>query len=90
MGFKLVICPPDIQAYWPEKLQRAIPGLEVHLCNESHLRSFALALRSTLHRRNGWWGGLLLQGSGSMRRIHAVVLVLVTVVAISVAAMTAY
>lgn len=33
MGFKLVICPPDIQEDWPEKLQRAIPGIEVHLCN---------------------------------------------------------
>ena len=33
MGFKLVICPPDIQEDWPEKLQRAIPGIEVHLCS---------------------------------------------------------
>ena len=33
MGFKLVICPPDIQEDWPAKLGQAIPDIEVHLCN---------------------------------------------------------
>ncbi len=32
MGFKLVICPPNYQEDWPEKLQESIPGIDVHLC----------------------------------------------------------
>lgn len=33
MAFKLVICPPDLQEDWPSKLSKAIPDIEVHLCN---------------------------------------------------------
>jgi len=33
MGFKLVICPPDLQEDWPAKLGQAIPDIQVHLCN---------------------------------------------------------
>ena len=33
MGFKLVICPPDEQEDWPDKLKEAIPDIEVHLCH---------------------------------------------------------
>ena len=32
MGFKLVICPPNYQEDWPEKLQAAISGIDVQLC----------------------------------------------------------
>jgi len=32
MGFKLVICPPNYQEEWPEKLRKAIPDIDVHLC----------------------------------------------------------
>ena len=32
MGFKLVICPPNYQEDWPEKLREAVPGIDVHLC----------------------------------------------------------
>ena len=32
MGFKLVICPPNYQAHWPDLLRREIPGIDVHLC----------------------------------------------------------
>ena len=32
MGFKLVLCPPDTQGDWPEKLREAIPDIEVDLC----------------------------------------------------------
>ena len=33
MGFKLVLCPPDLQEDWPDKLAQAIPDIDVHLCN---------------------------------------------------------
>ena len=32
MGFKLVICPPNYQDHWPERLRQEIPGIDVHLC----------------------------------------------------------
>ena len=32
MGFKLVICPPNYQEDWPDKLREAVPGIDVHLC----------------------------------------------------------
>ena len=32
MGFKLVICPPNYQDHWPDKLREAIPDIEVQLC----------------------------------------------------------
>ena len=32
MGFKLVICPPNYQDEWPDKLREAIPDIDVHLC----------------------------------------------------------
>ena len=32
MAFKLVICPPNYQDDWPEKLREAIPDIEVQLC----------------------------------------------------------
>ena len=32
MGFKLVICPPNYQEHWPDRLREEIPGVEVHLC----------------------------------------------------------
>ena len=32
MGFKLVICPPNYQDHWPQRLQEEIPGIDVHLC----------------------------------------------------------
>ena len=32
MSFKMVICPPNYQDDWPEKLEQAVPGIEVHLC----------------------------------------------------------
>ncbi len=32
MGFKLVICPPNYQDHWPERLRQEIPDIDVHLC----------------------------------------------------------
>ena len=32
MGFKLVICPPNYQEHWPERLRQEIPDIDVHLC----------------------------------------------------------
>ena len=32
MGFKLVICPPNYQEEWPDRLREAIPDIEVQLC----------------------------------------------------------
>ncbi len=32
MAFKLVICPPNYQEDWPDKLREAIPGIDVQLC----------------------------------------------------------
>ena len=32
MGFKLVICPPNYQEHWPERLREEIPDIDVHLC----------------------------------------------------------
>jgi phosphoglycerate dehydrogenase-like enzyme len=32
MGFKLVICPPNYQEDWPDKLREAVPDIEVQLC----------------------------------------------------------
>ena len=32
MAFKMVICPPNYQEDWPEKLRAAIPDIDVHLC----------------------------------------------------------
>ncbi len=32
MAFKLVICPPNYQDDWPEKLREAIPDINVQLC----------------------------------------------------------
>ena len=32
MGFKLVICPPNYQEHWPQRLQEEIPDIDVHLC----------------------------------------------------------
>ena len=32
MGFKLVICPPNYQEHWPQRLQDEIPDIDVHLC----------------------------------------------------------
>ena len=28
MGFKLVICPPNYQEHWPERLREEIPDVE--------------------------------------------------------------
>ncbi len=32
MAFKLVICPPNYQEHWPQRLQEEIPDIDVHLC----------------------------------------------------------
>ena len=32
MGFKLVICPPNYQEDWPDKLREAVPDIDVQLC----------------------------------------------------------
>ncbi len=32
MGFKLVICPPNYQEHWPERLREEIPDIEVQVC----------------------------------------------------------
>ncbi len=32
MGFKLVICPPNYQEHWPERLREEIPDIDVHMC----------------------------------------------------------
>ena len=32
MGFKLVICPPNYQDHWAQKLQEEIPDIDVHVC----------------------------------------------------------
>ena len=32
MGFKLVICPPDVEEHLPDRLKAAIPGIDVHMC----------------------------------------------------------
>ena len=32
MAFKMVICPPNYQEDWPDRLREAIPDIDVHLC----------------------------------------------------------
>ena len=32
MGFKLVICPPNYQDHWPQRLREEIPDIDVHVC----------------------------------------------------------
>ena len=32
MGFKLVICPPNYQDHWPERLRQEIPDIDVQVC----------------------------------------------------------
>ncbi len=32
MGFKLVICPPNYQDHWPERLREEIPDIDVQVC----------------------------------------------------------
>ena len=32
MAFKMVICPPNYQDDWPDRLREAIPDIDVHLC----------------------------------------------------------
>ena len=32
MAFKMVICPPNYQEDWPDRLREAIPDVDVHLC----------------------------------------------------------
>ncbi len=32
MAFKMVICPPNYQEDWPDRLRETIPDIDVHLC----------------------------------------------------------
>ena len=32
MGFKLLICPPNYQDHWPERLREEIPDIDVQVC----------------------------------------------------------
>ncbi|MCL0102016.1 D-2-hydroxyacid dehydrogenase [Dehalococcoidia bacterium] len=35
MTFKIVICPPNFEDDWPDKLRAAVPGIQVELCGSA-------------------------------------------------------